>query len=134
MVTVDRPYEQTISLAIDKANRLHSLRAHPGFNDLVALSEETVRIAERELVEFAGWDKDELVARSIAFRAAKKSHERLFMGIMRTIQEGIEEAAILRGSEDPYSREAVEMADELRLKVLQHAEATNYETRIPGSY
>jgi hypothetical protein len=137
-ISLERPFEARTTLTIDKANRLIALRAHPGFNDLVALSEQTVKLAEDALVGYEGWDRDELNARSIAFRAAKKSHEMLFGRMAHAIQEGIEEAAAVRDanatSGDPYSRDAADMADELRAKVLQHIDETRYDTRIPGTY
>jgi len=126
-VTVDRPFEPRTTLAVDRANRLHSLIAHPGWNDMVALSEQTVKIAEDALVNFEGWDRDELVARSIAFRAAKKSHQRLFNGIQQAVQAGVEEAAVLMDSEDPFSRATADMADDLRVRILQHEEQTRNE-------
>jgi hypothetical protein len=135
-ISLERPFEQRTTLTIDKANRLIALKAHPGFNDLVALSEQTVKLAEEALVGYEGWDRDELNARSIAFRAAKRSHEMLFGRMAHAIQQGIEEAAAVRDSGAPgdFSAEAADMADQLRVRVLQHMDETKYETRIPGTY
>lgn len=137
-VTVNNPFAPRTTLTIDKANRLLALKSHPGFNDLVALSEQTVKAAEDALVGFEGWDKDELVARSIAFRAAKRSHEMLFGRLVKAIQDGIEEAVAIRDANatpsELFSAEAADMADDLRVKVLQHMDDTKYETRIPGTY
>lgn len=133
-VTVDRPFEQRVTLTVDRANRLLALKAHPGFNDLVALSEQTVSAARAALVDYEGWDRDELLARSIAFRAAVKSHEMLFVRVAQAIQAGIEEAAALKSSADPFSSDAADMADQLRVMVLQQEKESNYDTRTPGSY
>ena len=129
-VTVDNPYEKRTSLAIDVANRLLSLRGHPGFQDLMRLSQETVRLAEVAVTEYEGWDKDELVARSIAFRAAKRSHEMLFVRMANAIQAGISEATTEQGN----TKEAADMADELRALVVKQLDEENVETRVSGTY
>lgn len=136
-VTLANPIESRTTPYIDRASRLLSLRGHPGFGDLVALSQETVNIARAALVNFEGWDKDELVARSIAYRAAEKSHEMLFVRLAQAIQTGIEEASAVRDAAIPanqYSKEAADMSDELRAQVIQQIDQSNYETRTPGSY
>jgi len=122
-------------MVIDRANRFMSLKAHPSFNDLFALSTEIVAVAEAALTTFQGWDKDELVARAIAFRAAKKFHEQLFVKMATAIQEGVAEAMRMK-NEDPAvfnDRHAADMADDLMIKVLEKETEVN-EMRVPGSY
>ncbi len=137
MTTVDKPFEARTTLAIDIANRLLSLKGHPGFVDLVRISEQTVKAAEDALVNFEGWDRDELAARSIAFRAAKRSHEMLFVNMAVAIQTGIEEAARIRDANATpgalFSKEAADCSDELRAMVLQLGK-NEYDTRVPGSF
>jgi len=122
-------------MSLDVANRLHALRSQPGYYDLIRLSGECVRVAEDAFVNFEGWDKDELAARSIAFRSAKRFHEMLWMKVESVIQSGIEEARQARENamDDPYGKEAADMADSLRAVVLQR-QADTYDTRIPGTY
>ena len=130
------PFEPRTTLTVDRANRLMGLKAHPGFNDLVRLSEETVRAAEAAVTEYSGWDKDELVARSIAFRAAKRSHEMLFTRMAQAIQDGVAETLQQR-SEQPLTfdaREADAMAEDLRAEVLRQIDEQNYDTRVSGTY
>jgi acyl-coenzyme A synthetase/AMP-(fatty) acid ligase len=137
MITLDNPYEARTTLPIDRANRLLALRGHPGFQDLIAISLQTVKAAEAAVVDYDGWDKDELVARSIAFRAAKRSHEMLFVNMAAVIQNGITEAVQLRDEQVaalPNDKKSAEMADELRALVLEQMKDDKYETRIPGSY
>lgn len=114
---------------IDRARRLSSLKSHSGFYDLVALSAETVHIAEEAFINFAGWDKDELSARMIAFRAAKQFHALLFSKVDDAIAEGVEELRAGKETQpDAFSKESVDAADELRNTVLKD------ETRIAGTY
>lgn len=138
MENLINPYEARTTMTIDRANRLHALKGHPGFQDLIALSQRTVDVSKDALVNYAGWDKDELVARSIAFRAAVKSHEMLFVRMAQAIQEGIEEAMQIQGSQatpsDLTNRESADMADELRALVLQQIDNNSYDTRVPGTY
>jgi hypothetical protein len=132
-VTPQNPFQPDTTLSIDIANRLHSLRAHPGFYDLVRISEETVKEAEEAFVNFTGWDKEELAARSLAFRSANKHHQRLWEKVEAAITNGIEEARQARDEADPYNKETADMADNLRTAVLRkHSEA--YDTRVPGTY
>src|ERR1700733_3001540 len=120
--------------SIERARHLATLRTHPGYPYLIALSEQIVKLAEDALVSYQGWDKDELVARRISFRSAQRQHELLFSGIARAIDEGTEEATIMLHSQDEYSREASELADELRALVLENEKARSYDTRILGTY
>jgi len=116
--------------AIELAQRLRSLSSHPGFRDLIRLSEKTVKVAEDAFVNFEGWDKEELSARSIAFRSAKKFHVSLFQEINWAIEGGIEEARQEQvAGRDPFGREAADAADNLRNTVLE-----TYDTRVPGTY
>ena len=136
-VTVDRPFVSTTTPTIDRANRLMGLTSHPGWNDLVAISINTVKVAEAAVVMFEGWDKDELAARSIAFRAAKRSHDILLASVASAIQTGVQEAAesLARSAEAlPNDRNATDLADDLRSAVLRQVEETSQETRIPGSF
>lgn len=120
--------------AIERARHLASLRAHPGFPYLIELSESIVRIAERAFVDYQGWDQAELVARSIAFRAAKKSHELLFSGLAQAIAEGSEEAQNILNEPDTYTREAADMSDELRALILEQQRGNEWDSRVPGSF
>lgn len=135
-ISVKNPYEATTTMSIDIANRLYSLRAHPGFNDLVRLSERTVKVAEDAFVMYEGWDKDELNARSIAFRSARRFHEMLWGLMENTIQNGIAESRQAQEAvslEDPYGEEAANMADHLRVAVLKRTDES-YDSRVSGTY
>ena len=126
------PFEARTTLGIDIANRLYSLKIHPGYHDLVRMSESVVQIAEDAFINFRGWDKDELQARSLAFQAAKRFHTLLFSKVEEAISSGIEELRAAKQEAEPFSREVADMADDLRVAALQFAD--DNETRIPGTY
>jgi hypothetical protein len=125
------PFEPRTTMTIDRANRLMGLKSHPGFQDLVALSLETVRLAEAAVTDYQGWDKDELVARSIAFRAAKKSHEMLFYKMATVIEEGVLEATQKRQNNNDADADA--MAEELKVEVFRQLDE-RFDSRVGGSF
>jgi phosphate uptake regulator len=125
------PFGAHTTMGIDIANRLYSLKTHPGYYDLVRMSEGVVQMAEDAFINFEGWDKDELQARSLAFQAAKRFHKLLFSKIEEAIASGIEELRATRQAEDPFAKEHADMADDLRVAALQFE---SNETRIPGTY
>lgn len=134
-ISLTNPFEARTTLSIDMANRLFALRGQPGFIDLIRLSEETVKVAEDAFVNFDGWDKDELAARSIAFKAARRFHQMLWSRVESVIQGGIEEARQARQEavDDPFGKDAADMADNLRVAVLER-QSDMYDTRVSGTY
>lgn len=76
---------------IERGNRFLALRSHPAYNDLVALSQSLVLQAAGTLVDYPGWDKDQIAALKQRAQAAKEFHEQLFGAIVETIKEGISE-------------------------------------------
>ena len=76
---------------IERGNRFLALRSHPAYNDLVALSLRLVHQAAATLVDYPGWDKDQIAALKQRAQAAKEFHEQLFGTITEAIQEGISE-------------------------------------------
>ena len=77
---------------IERGNRFLALRSHPAYNDLVSLSLSLVQQAAQTLVDYPGWDKDQIAALKQRAQAAKEFHELLFGTITEAIQEGITEA------------------------------------------
>jgi hypothetical protein len=128
------PYAPRTTMTIDRANRLIGLKSHPGFNDFVALINEVVKVAEDAFVSYEGWDNEELVARSIAFRAAKKFEEQLLTRMGGLIQAGIAEAMMARDANPQANNaDAADGADELRAAILTELD-NRYETRVSGTY
>ena len=125
------PFPITTTTTIERANRLISLKAHPGFIDLLRISNDLVQEATTTLVIYPGWDKDQISVLKARAQAAKEHHEQLFTRIIRAIQEGINEA---KESELPGKSvsDALEQGDYVRTAVLEKFE--DLDSRIPGSY
>ena len=76
---------------IERGNRFLALRSHPAYNDLVAVSWSLVAQAAATLVDYPGWDKDQIAALKQRAQAAKEFHDQLFGNITEAIHEGISE-------------------------------------------
>lgn len=127
------PFVPTTTPAMERANRLISLRANPGFFDLLRLSQELVDSTTAILVDYGGWDAQQITVLKVRAQAAKEHHDLLLAKINEAIQLGISEGREVNSTLPAKSaEEAVEQGDYVRQKVLQHFEAE--DGRLPGSY
>jgi len=121
-----RPFPARTTEAIERANRFMALREHPAYNDLFRISQGLVEEATANLIDYPGWDKDQIAVLKARAQAAKEHHKLLFVKIAEAIQEGIGEA-----KQSLSEREKAEQSDQLRAAVLSHMDG---DVRVGGSY
>jgi len=129
------PFVQTTTPVIERANRLLAVRAHPGYLDILRIAQEISDSATAVLVDYPGWDKDQIAVLKARAQAAKEGYELLIAKINEAIMDGIAEAkaAVNAGVIAAQSNEeAVETGNIVRQKVLQKFE--EMDTRVPGSF
>lgn len=129
------PFLTVTTPAMERAKRLLSVRTHPGFLEIVRISQEIVQTATDQLVEYEGWDKDQIAVLKARAQAAKEHHMLLLARIQSAIEEGEAEArALIEENAIPVktAQEVVEESDELRARVLR--KITEQESRPAGSY
>jgi len=131
------PFVPTTTPTIELANRLISLRAHPGFLDLVRLSQELGQEAAEICSDYPGWDPQQIVVLKVRMQVAKEHHNALIAKVEAAIQAGLEE---LREKVNTLPaktpEEIVDQGDYIREKMLQHfADRDEHDgLRIAGSY
>ena len=128
------PFVSTTTPTIERANRLISLRAHPGLLDFLRISQEIVATATDALVDFGGWDKDQVMVLKVRAQAAKEHHTLLLTKLQSAIDAGLDEAkdatdAVLQKS----AADAVDQGDFVRQQVLSRF-AERDDLRAAGSY
>jgi predicted metallo-beta-lactamase superfamily hydrolase len=129
------PFVARATPAMDRAQRLLSLRTHPGFLDLIRMSQdmaERAAVAERS---YPGWDKDVIVALHCHTKAAYEHHEAWLAAIQTAIEQGESEARELQEQNnlpEKSDQETIEESDMLRINLLRKFE--DFETRAGGSY
>lgn len=121
-----KPFVPRTTESVERANRFMALREHPSFNDLYRLSQSLVDEATANLIDYPGWDKDQIAVLKARAQAAKEHHARLFMKITEAIQDGVSEA-----QEALSERELSEQSDQLRAAVLSKFDN---ESRVAGSH
>lgn len=118
---------------IERANRLISLRANPGFLDLIQISQQLVKEAVDTCTNFPGWDKDQIVVLKVRQQAATEHHQQLIQRFIAAIQSGIDEARANASTLPAKTAgEALEQGDYIRQEVLKNFE--EFDNRVPGSY
>lgn len=117
------PFVPRTTEAIERANRFMALREHPAYNDLFRISQGLVDEATANLIDYPGWDKDQIAVLKARAQAAKEHHRLLFVKIAEAIQDGIGEAK--------QSLNRSEQSDQLRGAVLSHFDN---DGRVGGSY
>ena len=122
-----------MSAIIDRANRLMGLKDHPGFVDLMQISQQLVKEAVDSTSDYPGWDKDMMVVLKVRQQAAKEHHMALTQRVAAAIQAGIEEAraSVANFAQQPVA-EMQEQGDYVRQAVLTKFE--EQDNRVPGSY
>lgn len=131
-VTVARPLPITSTVAIDRGNRLLSLRNHPGFLDLIRISLDLVQEAGEAEKRFDGWDPMQIIARRERVKGAELHHQALFQRLQEAINEGYLEAQNLSTGVQKSAAEVIEQHDYMRQRVLQ--QMGDFESRVAGSY
>lgn len=127
------PFVPNTTPAIDRANRLISLKAHPGFLDLLQISKSIVDSATGVLVDYGGWDSMQISVLKVRAQAAKEHHELLIARMMEAIRDGVDEDRTfteIRPEKTPS--EVLEQGDLVRQKVMEKFESM--ENRMAGSY
>src|ERR1700730_3429728 len=107
---------------IERANRFLAFRDSPAYHEIFRLSQSLGDSATAALVDYPGWDKDQIACLKARAQAAKEHHALLFATIQETINTGVAEAKSSLG--------AVEASDKLRHSVLSNMDAA--ESRVPG--
>lgn len=129
------PFVPTETPAIARANRLISLRTHPGFLDVIRISKEISDEATDILIHYGGWDPQQVMVLKVRAQAAEEHHELLLAKINDAIHAGIAEgkardAANAAPGKTPA--EALETGDYVRQEVLRKFE--DADLRAAGSY
>jgi hypothetical protein len=127
------PFTPVPTPLVDRANRLMSVRANPGFLDVLSLSQELVQETIDATTTYPGWDPQVIVVLKVRQQIAQEHHDRLIGKINEAIQAGIDAMRVQLDSLPAKSaEEAVDHGDFVRQKVLENFEAM--DGRIPGSY
>ena len=133
--TPENPFVNTMTPAMDRAQRLLSLRQHPGFRDLIRLSQDMADKVDMDLRRYPGWDLQQLAVLHARVKAAQEHHEAWMGAVQEAINQGEAEAVELRDANQLAAKtpeQIVEESDMLRIRMLNRfAEMDN---RIPGSY
>jgi len=128
-----QPIPQTITPNIERANRLISLKSHPGFFDLLAISQEMVDSAAAICADYPGWDAQQIVVLKVRMQAAKEHHQLLISKILEAIRVGVDEQKEMAASLPKKTvDEVVEQGDFVRQAVLEKFD--EYDTRPAGSF
>lgn len=107
---------------IERANRLLAFKSSPAFNEIFRLSTALVDEATAALVDYGGWDKDQIAVLKARAQAAKEYHQLLFTRMAEIIAAGVMEAKEGLGES---------ASNALRDQVLRKSDG---DTRPSGSY
>src|SRR5271154_3505234 len=128
------PFVATTTPAIERANRLLGLRAHPGFADLLRLSQELVQSAADICADYPGWDSQQIVVLKVRMQCAKEHHTMLLAKINEAILAGIAEQAAAQNLPKKSAADAMDQGDLVRQEVLTHFAGMDEDNRPAGSY
>lgn len=117
------PFTPRTTETIERANRFLAFRDSPAFHEIFRLSQSLVEQAAAALVDYPGWDKDQIACLKARAQAAKEHHALLFATIQETIVQGVAEAK--------NSMTGTESSDKLRDQIFKNMDSEN---RVPGSY
>ncbi len=137
----DTPYVPTTSRNIERANRLLALRAHPGFLEILRISQDLVDGATAICTDFPGWDPQQVMMLKCRAQAAKEHHALLISAINDAIAVGIAEdrenlekaRTAAEATLEKTPAEVVETGDYVRQRVLETFDQMA-DNRIAGSY
>lgn len=134
--TTHIPFHQTTTPTIERSNRFLSLKAHPGFYDLILLSQQLVQEASDQSRDYPGWDPQQMVVLKCRAQASHEHHEALLARMQNAINTGIAEATRLIAEHQLESKTAAEVIDQgdyVRQAVLEEFGKMD-ETRASGSF
>ncbi len=120
--------------AIERANRLLSLRSNPGFIDLQRIAQDLVQNAADQCADYGGWDDRQIVVLKVRMQCAKEFKDLLFAKIIEAIREGVQEQAAASNLADKTPAEILDQGDYVRQQVLTKFEEFDAEGRLPGTY
>src|ERR1700677_2713287 len=86
------PFVITTTPVIERANRLLGVKAHPGFIDILRISQALVDEAVAASIDYPGWDSQQITVLKCRAQAAKEHHQQLIRRIMAAISDGLEAA------------------------------------------
>jgi hypothetical protein len=132
-MSATQPFPQTTTPAIERANRLISLKSHPGFLDLLGLSRELVQSSIDQCSDYPGWDTMQIVVLKVRMQAAKEHHELLIAKVLEAIRTGVDEQMALAATLPTKTvSEVLEHGDFTRQEVLKKFD--ELDSRPAGSY
>jgi hypothetical protein len=127
------PFVPTTTPTIERANRLMSLRAHPGFPDALRIIQEMIQEASDASAEYPGWDTQQMVVLKVRHQATKELGQAFLVRISNAIQAGIDEGRAMSESlPAKTAEEALDQGDYVRRKMLEHFDEV--DGRLPGTY
>ena len=126
------PFEPTTTPTIERANRLISVRSNPGFLDILRISQSLVDSAAAVLVDYGGWDPQQIMVLKARAQAAKEHHNMLLGGINDAIREGVEEGRAQVQDQPKTATDALDQGDYVRQKTLERFD--DMDTRPAGSW
>jgi hypothetical protein len=129
------PFIPTTTPAIESANRLMGVRAHPGFVELIRLMNGIVQEARENTEDYAGWDPQMMTVLKVRQQVAKEFPQRVIEKMNAIIDAGVAEARTQMefASAPPKSAtDAVDQGDYVRQRVLQNFE--EMDGRVAGSF
>jgi hypothetical protein len=127
------PFVVTTTPTIERANRLLSVKANPGFIDILRISQQLVDEAVNASVDYPGWDAQQITVLKCRAQAAKEHHQQLIRRIMVAIQDGLDAAKVdLENLPQKTAAEVIDQGDLVRQETLKHF--SDLDSRVPGSY
>lgn len=137
-MSTQEPFIATTTPAIERANRLISLKDHPGFLDVLRISQQMVNDAVQVCINYGGWDPQQIMVLKVRMQCAQEHHNALIARIQEAIQEGIreakerEEAAKIAQQPTLTPAEVIERGDYVRQKVME--KFNDMDNRVAGSF
>lgn len=126
------PFVTTTTPTIERANRLMSLRANPGFLDLLRIAQEIEKEAADYCADYPGWDAQQIVILKVRMQVAKEFREALLGRVNRAIEDGIAESRQNPAMSAQTAEDAINHGDFVRQRVLETF--SENDLRAAGSY
>jgi hypothetical protein len=126
------PFVSVSTPAGEIANRLISVRANPGFLDIIRISQSLVQEATDIANGYPGWDRDQQFMLFMRAKVAQEHHTALLTRINTTIEQGIAEASSPNFVSQKTAADAIDQGDYVRQQVLSKFD--EFDSRPAGSY
>lgn len=128
-----RPFEPTTTPAIERSNRLMSVRQNPGYVELVRIANEMAQEAVEANTTYPGYDTQVMWVLKIRQQVAAEYVQMFFSRVQSEIQAGVDDMnAQINNLPAKTAAEAIDQGDYVRQAVLQ--KFNEYDSRAPGSY